>query len=156
MEEEYLFNLKSNKILIDTIFFHIEDLEEFSIDKEDLRKEWLADLAKAENYSINNLNYIFCSDEYLHKINVDYLDHDTLTDIITFDNSDEKQIIEGDIFISVDRVSENANQFNVSFFSELNRVLAHGLLHLIGYKDKTDSDKKLMREKENYYINLCK
>ena len=142
--------------MIETIFFHIEDLVDFSVDTEVKRKEWLVNLAKEESYTIDNLNYIFCSDEYLHKINVDYLDHDTLTDIITFDNSDEKQIIEGDIFISVDRVNENAKEFNVSFFSELNRVLAHGLLHLIGYKDKTDSDKKLMREKENYYINLCK
>ena len=87
---------------------------------------------------------------------MEYLNHDTLTDIITFDNSEEDDVIEGDIFISVERVQDNAEKYNVSELNELNRVLAHGLLHLVGYMDKSESDKKLMREKENYYLNLWK
>jgi len=87
---------------------------------------------------------------------VEYLNHDTLTDIITFDNSEEDDVIEGDIFISVERVQDNAEKYKVSELNELNRVLAHGLLHLVGYMDKSESDKKLMREKENYYLNLWK
>jgi len=140
--------------LEDSIFFHVEDLPDFELVQDQLRKKWLINLAKSENFTILNLNYVFCSDEYLHKINVEYLDHDTLTDIITFDNSEEDQTIEGDIFISVERVQDNAEKYKVSEFNELNRVLAHGLLHLSGYKDKSDSDKKLMREKENFYLDL--
>jgi len=142
--------------LEESIFFHIEDLPDFELVHDQLHKKWLINLAKAESFTILNLNYVFCSDEYLHKINVEYLNHDTLTDIITFDNSEEDDVIEGDIFISVERVQDNAEKYNVSELNELNRVLAHGLLHLVGYMDKSESDKKLMREKENYYLNLWK
>ena len=98
------------------------------------------------------LNYIFLNDEALLKINKEYLNHDTYTDIITFDNSEEKKSIEGDIFISVDRIRENAFMFHVSFETEMIRVMAHGLLHLCGYLDKKKKDIKNMREKENYYM----
>jgi len=99
------------------------------------------------------LNYIFCSDTYLHKINLEYLKHDTLTDIITFDYSEKKQI-SGDIFISIDRIKENALKFNQSTDIELNRVLIHGVLHLLGYKDKTPKEKETMRAKEDFYLTL--
>jgi len=99
------------------------------------------------------LNYIFCSDTYLHKINLEYLKHDTLTDIITFDYSEKKQI-SGDIFISIDRIKENAPKFNQSTDIELNRVLIHGVLHLLGYKDKTPKEKETMRAKEDFYLTL--
>jgi rRNA maturation RNase YbeY len=95
---------------------------------------------------------IFCSDEYLLDVNKKYLNHDYYTDIITFDYVEDK-IISGDIFISSDRVRENANQFNVSFEMELFRIIIHGILHLLGYKDKTKKDKSLMTEKENFYLS---
>ena len=100
------------------------------------------------------INYIFCNDEYLHKINVEYLDHDTLTDIITFDNSEEDELIEGDIFVSVERIIDNCKDFNTTFEQEFRRVIVHGLLQLCGYFDKTDEDEKQMRAKEDYYIRL--
>ncbi|UII22342.1 rRNA maturation RNase YbeY [Fulvivirga ligni] len=113
---------------------------------------WIENSIKAEGYSLEELNFIFCSDEYLHQMNVEYLDHDTLTDIITFDNSEE-DTIEGDIFISIDRVKENASDQNTSFDNELHRVLIHGVLHLCGYGDKEAEEKKLMREKEDTYLS---
>ena len=102
---------------------------------------------------MGDINYIFCSDNYLHQINFQYLDHDTFTDIITFDQSDKDQI-EGDIFISIDRVHENANERNISFVNELHRVMIHGILHLLGYNDKTPKEKQLMREKEDECLSL--
>jgi probable rRNA maturation factor len=119
--------------------------------------KWLERTAKTENAVITELNYIFCSDHYLHKINVDFLRHDTFTDIITFDfcppkaSGDPKNIV-GEIYISIKRVEENARQFNCSFENELHRVIIHGLLHLCGYKDKTKSEASLMRKKEDFYI----
>lgn len=118
------------------------------------RKSWLKKIAIAEGFKIGDLNYIFCSDEYLFQINVDYLDHQTYTDIITFDNSEEDQTIEGDIFISIDRVKENAQSHQQSFDDELSRVLSHGLFHLMGYKDKSRAQSELMRSKEEFAINL--
>lgn len=113
-------------------------------------KRGLREIAHKEGKSIEELNYIFTDDESLLEINKAYLNHDTYTDIITFDNSEigEKEI-EGDIFISIDRINENAEKFKNSFEEELNRVICHGLLHLCGYKDKTDAEKHQMREKEN-------
>lgn len=119
--------------------------------KEKLRhKAWLIKVAEKEKFSVLELNYIFCSDDYLHQVNLDYLNHDTYTDIITFDNSEDKKSkqIEGDIFISIDRVKENALKFSASLEEELHRVMAHGLLHLMGYKDKTAKDSAVMRGKE--------
>jgi rRNA maturation RNase YbeY len=115
-------------------------------------KTWIKETIITEGKTLGTLNYVFCSDEYLHKMNVDFLQHDTLTDIITFDQSEVANKIEGDIFISVDRVKENAKKFNSEYIDELNRVMIHGALHLIGYKDKKKADQILMRSKEDYYL----
>lgn len=135
------------------ITFQSEDIK-FTLKEKIRHKTWLAKIAAKEKFSILELNYIFCSDEYLHQVNVDYLHHDTYTDIITFDNSEDKDSkeIEGDIFISIDRVRENAEKFGASVEEELHRVMAHGLLHLMGYKDKSTKDSALMREKEEESI----
>ena len=133
------------------INFFTEDID-FKPKNSRKLKQWVKESALAEGYKILELNYIFCSDEYLHQMNVEYLDHDTLTDIITFDNSETQGKIEGDIFISIDRVKENAQDFEVSFEYELSRVLIHGVMHLCGYKDKTDDEAKEMRGKENQYL----
>jgi rRNA maturation RNase YbeY len=117
------------------------------------KKKWLKKLAENEGFKISELSYIFMDDEALLRINIEYLQHDTYTDIITFDNSEKKGKIEGDIFISVDRVNENATKFKVDFETELRRVLAHGLLHLCGYKDKKKDEETLMRAKEDFYLN---
>lgn len=116
---------------------------------------WLSFCAENESKSIGILNYIFCSDEYLHKMNVEYLSHDTYTDIITFDYTDEN-IISGDLFISSERVRENALKYDLTFLDELHRVMAHGLLHLCGYKDKTSDDQEIMTKKEDFCLNLRK
>ena len=118
-------------------------------------KSWLLSVAEEEDYKFNFLNYIFTSDSSLLKLNQDYLSHNTLTDIITFDLSDDLHT-GGDIFISIDRVKENSIKFVSSFEEELLRVMVHGLLHLIGYKDKTGPQKKIMRSKENFYLNQIK
>lgn len=135
------------------INFFTEDID-FKPKNSRKLKQWVKESALAEGYKILELNYIFCSDEYLHQMNVEYLDHDTLTDIITFDNSETQGKIEGDIFISIDRVKENAQDFEVSFEYELSRVLIHGVMHLCGYKDKTDDEAKEMRGKENQYLGI--
>lgn len=117
-------------------------------------KNWIKSIAENENFHVEDLSYVFCTDEYLLDINIRHLDHHTLTDIITFDLSEnpESPEIEGEIYISLDRVKENAQLFQLSFEEELSRVLAHGILHLCGYKDKTAEEEKLMREKENFYM----
>lgn len=112
---------------------------------------WLRLIAQEEKKSIEALQYIFCSDDYLLNINKEYLNHDNYTDIITFPYA--TQPIRSDIFISIDRVKENADTFKTSFENELNRVMAHGLLHLCGYKDKTKDEKTTMRSKENLYLS---
>ena len=118
------------------------------------RKRWLTKIATNAGFKIKELNYVFCSDEYLYQMNRDYLKHDTYTDIITFDNSEKKDDIEGDIFVSIDRVRENAKTHTQEEETEMNRVLAHGLLHLMGYKDKTQEEAALMRLKEEESIKL--
>lgn len=125
-------------------------------------KKWLQALAQNEQKKLGNINYIFCDDDYLLNLNLQYLQHDTLTDIITFDYCEE-DTISGDIYISIERVRENAVIFKVSFDDELLRVLAHGIMHLCGYKDKSDEDAARMRQKENFAIqkfheirNSCK
>lgn len=116
-------------------------------------KAWLHSVITEEKCTpTESINFVFCSDNYLHKINLEYLDHDTLTDIITFDNSDVPQEIEGDIFISLERIKENAQLFEVAFEEELKRVLVHGILHLIGYNDKTETEQFTMSLKENLYL----
>jgi rRNA maturation RNase YbeY len=125
----------------------------FLLNNEEQLANWISNIISSEGFIEEEINYIFCDDDYLFKLNVEFLNHDTLTDIISFDYSIGK-IIQGDIFISIDRVAENANDFNVSFGEELHRVMVHGVLHYCGYKDKTDMDEALMREKENYYLKL--
>jgi rRNA maturation RNase YbeY len=116
------------------------------------KKSWIKDLVKEQGFKLGELSYIFLNDEGLHKINLEYLKHDTYTDIITFDNSEDEVEIEGDIFISVERIAENAKKFKVDFEIELTRVMAHGVLHLCGYLDKKPDDVKLMREMEDKYL----
>jgi len=132
------------------ITFLTEDIT-FGLKEKLKHKAWLKAAAKAEGFAIGELNYIFCSDAYLLDINQKYLGHDTLTDIVTFDNSEDPKMIEGDIFISIERVRENAIKFDTED-SELKRVMVHGLLHLAGYKDKDKAQKELMRNKENEHL----
>jgi rRNA maturation RNase YbeY len=132
------------------IAFLSEDIT-FELKEKLKHKAWLKDAAKAEGFKIGELNYIFCSDAYLLDINQKYLGHDTLTDIVTFDNSEDPKMIEGDIFISIERVRENALKFDTAE-SELKRVMVHGLLHLAGYKDKDKAQKELMTIKENEHL----
>ena len=114
-------------------------------------KQWIEKIISSENKHLGEINYIFCDDDYLHQINVEYLNHDTLTDIITFDYT-EDNVLSSDIFISIERVSDNANDFGVTFETELLRVMAHGILHLCRYKDKTEEDSQQMRKKEDEKI----
>jgi rRNA maturation RNase YbeY len=126
---------------------------DFSLINEQAISAWLSVVIVSENKKEGEINYIFCDDEYLHKINFEYLDHDTLTDVISFDYSVGNEI-NGDCFISVERVVDNAKDFNVSFDEELLRVMVHGMLHYCGYKDKSDTDELLMRSKEDEKIAL--
>lgn len=126
---------------------------DFIIPNEADFSKWISEVITSESYVLGEINYVFSDDAYLHKINVEYLDHDTLTDIITFDNSIGK-MIHSDIVISVERVADNAKDFNVSFEEELKRVVIHGVLHLCGYKDKSDEEDALMRQKENEKIKM--
>ena len=114
-------------------------------------KNWVKSILETEGKSAGDITYVFCNDEYLLGINEKYLKHDTLTDIITFDYS-EKGNLSGDIFVSIERVKENAGSFNTTLNQELGRVMAHGVLHLSGYKDKSPEDKKMMRSKEDFYL----
>ncbi len=132
------------------IQFCTEDIT-FSLKDKLKHKAWLNEVAKQEGKKILELSYVFCSDDYLLHINQAYLNHDTLTDIVTFDNSEDPKKIEGDIFISIDRVKENGEKLGTSE-TELERVMVHGLLHLLGYKDKKKEEKALMTEKEDFYI----
>ncbi len=126
---------------------------DFDLTQADEISLWLQNVAKSENFEIADLNYVFVSDEELYEMNVKYLNHNTLTDIITF-NYVENEIVSGDIFISVDRVKENAVDFNVSFENELLRVMVHGLLHLMNYNDKTDEEQELMTLKEDEKLKM--
>lgn len=115
---------------------------------------WIDRVARSEKSAIQSLSYVFCSDRYLLSMNQQYLNHDTLTDIITFDYSDSPKAIEGEIYISIPRVKENATKLKVDFETELHRVIIHGVLHLVGYKDKSSTDKKEMRAAEEKYLRL--
>lgn len=126
---------------------------DFNLDNEVAVAAWLTNVITSEDKKEGEINYIFCDDEYLLKINLEYLNHDTLTDIISFDYSMGNEI-HGDIFISVERVKENASDFNVSFEDELKRVLVHGVLHYCGYKDKSEEDELMMRSKEDEKLAL--
>ena len=124
----------------------------FQLDNQDELSRWISGVIISEKFKEGDINYVFCDDSYLLKLNIEFLNHDTLTDVISFDESIGK-ILHGDIFISIQRVKENARNFNVSFQEELNRVAIHGILHYCGYNDKTDEDSKQMRIKENFYLS---
>ena len=126
---------------------------DFELDNESHYEDWITRIIESEGFDEGEINYIFCDDEYLHKINVEYLDHDTLTDIISFDYT-VGNLLQGDIFVSIERVRENADDFKVSFDEELRRVLSHGVLHYCGYKDKSEKDEALMRAKEEEKMQM--
>ncbi len=115
-------------------------------------KGFVEELFEREEQGLHNLQYVFCTDEYLLQINQEFLQHDTYTDIVTFELSDDPEVTEGEIYISIDRVKENAALFGVTINYELHRVIFHGALHLCGYKDKTKKEEQLMREKEDEYL----
>jgi probable rRNA maturation factor len=125
--------------------FNIEDTKALS--------HWISEIILHENHELGDLTYVFCDDAYLHKLNLQFLNHDTLTDIISFDNSLGKQI-HGEIYISVERVKENAGTYQVAFLEELHRVIIHGVLHFCGYKDKTEKQQETMSCKENEALDL--
>ncbi len=133
------------------INFFTEDIKYVLKDKRKI-KAWIAKAILAEGYEVDELSFIFCSDEYLLRINQQYLDHDTYTDVITFDNSEVLKTITGDVFISIDRIRDNAMLYKHSPKEELCRVMIHGTLHLLGYKDKSKADKTQMTQKENHHL----
>jgi len=128
-------------------YLKTEDLTEIN-----QNKKWLNQVISNEAKEEGDITYIFCDDDYLLEKNIRFLNHNTLTDVITFDYC-EGNSVSGDIFISIERVKENSEVFKVDFLTELNRVMVHGLLHLLGYKDKTERESNLMRKKENYYLS---
>ncbi|MHC5309828.1 rRNA maturation RNase YbeY [Myroides sp. LJL116] len=133
------------------IIFNYES--DFQLFNENKYREWISKIISSESFIEGDISYIFCDDEYLHKINVEYLDHDTLTDIISFDYTDG-DTISGDIFLSVERVMDNAKEFDVEFEHELLRVMAHGILHYCGYGDKDAEEERIMRSKEEEKIAM--
>ena len=135
-----------------SVSFQNEDVE-FELAQPDVLAEWIKSIIEREGHTLHQACYIFCSDEYLFHLNQEYLNHDTYTDIITFPYT-EPPLIEGDVFISVDRVRDNALQFGVPFEQELHRVMIHGILHLCGYPDKSPEEKAHMREKEEEALKL--
>jgi len=126
---------------------------DFKLEDEAIYSEWISKVIRSESKNEGDINYIFCDDSYLTELNQQYLDHDTLTDVISFDYSEGNEL-HGDIFISIERVRDNAADFKVSFEEELKRVLVHGVLHYCGYKDKSEVDEKLMRQKEEEKMKL--
>ena len=134
------------------VSYFLQDID-FVFKHKRLNNSWLKLVAESEIKKLGNINIIFCSDNYILDVNVKYLGHDYFTDIITFDYC-EKDILSGDLFISIDTVRDNAEFYKTEFNDELNRVIVHGLLHLIGYDDHTPEEQKIMREKENDYLEL--
>lgn len=126
---------------------------DFKIEDTKALSHWISEIILHENHELGDLTYVFCDDDYLHKLNLQFLNHDTLTDIISFDNSLGKQI-HGEIYISVERVKENAGTYQVAFLEELHRVIIHGVLHFCGYKDKTKKQQETMSRKENEALDL--
>lgn len=124
--------------------------------KKGLLSEWINKIILNKGAKLKELNFIFCSDEYLKQVNIEYLNHHYYTDIITFDNSEEEGRVEGDIFISIDRVKENSNGYSGSFDEELHRVMAHGVLHLLGYRDKEEEEINEMRKQEELSLSLLR
>lgn len=138
-----------------SIHFFYEDIP-FRLKQALKLKTWIKATIKKESFELGQLTYVFCSDESLLTRNVQFLKHNTLTDIITFDLSEEEGVIDGEIYISIDRVRENASKFSKTFEDELHRVIIHGVLHLVGYGDKKPELKAIMREKEDYYLKKRK
>ena len=136
------------------IRYYCEDIS-FNLKEKALNNKWLRTVAASELRKLGDINIIFCSDNYILDVNMKYLQHDYFTDIITFDYC-EKNVLSGDLFISVDSVRENALFYGTEFTDELNRVMVHGILHLVGYDDHTEDEIKTMRSKENYYLELRK
>lgn len=134
------------------IYFHKEDIEFPSIKKQKT-KNWIKKIIHQENREVGDINYIFCSDEYLLEMNKNYLKHNYYTDVITFDYV-EGNSISGDIYISVERIRNNAKNLNVPFLKEFNRVIVHGVLHLLGYNDGNVKEKRTMRKKEDDYLSM--
>jgi len=132
--------------------FRSEDIL-FQLNKKPAIISWLSYSITSENKITGDISYVFCSDDFLHKMNIKYLNHNTLTDIITFDYC-QGDLINGEMFISIDRIKDNAKDFDVSFEKELHRVMVHGIMHLCGYKDKTVEDQNVMSFKEDFYLNL--
>jgi rRNA maturation RNase YbeY len=126
---------------------------DFKVEDTKALSHWISEIILHENHELGDLTYVFCDDDYLHKLNLQFLNHDTLTDIISFDNSLGKQI-HGEIYISVERVKENAGTYQVAFLEELHRVIIHGVLHFCGYKDKTKKQQETMSRKENEALDL--
>jgi probable rRNA maturation factor len=137
------------------IFFFNEDIS-FKLIHAQKISSWIKEIIYSEGKTLAVLNYIFCSDDYLLKINIDYLQHEYYTDILTFNQSEADEPLEGDIYISIERVKENATSFKKSFKEELHRVMIHGALHLLGYEDKSNIQKELMRKKEEACLSLQK
>jgi rRNA maturation RNase YbeY len=135
------------------IYFFQEDVA-FTLKGKQKIRSWVVDCIARESKTAGEINFIFCSDDYLHKMNVAYLEHDTLTDIITFDMSEDEENVTGDVFISYERAKENARKFSVRARDEIHRLIIHGVLHLLGYADKESGDKFLMTSKEDYYLSL--
>lgn len=128
-------------------------LNGFSLENEEELRSWIQFVLDQEERELGELCFIFCDDDYLHEINLKHLKHNTLTDIISFDYSLGK-VVSGDVYISTERVAENARERDLKFSDELHRVMIHGVLHYIGYTDKSESDRKAMRSKEDYYLSL--
>ena len=126
---------------------------DFQLQNNDAVIKWLTEIISSEKYTLGELSFVFCSDAYLHKINLEFLNHDTLTDIISFDYSLGNEV-HGEVYISTDRIEENAQERNLDFDDELHRVMAHGVLHLCGFKDKTEEEGATMRLKEEEALEL--
>lgn len=137
------------------IEYFSEDID-FSLNNSEQVSAWIAAIIAQHEQELESLTYIFCSDDYLHNMNVAYLDHDTLTDIITFDTAEEEGTIEGDVFVSIDRVRDNAAEMGTSFDDELHRVIIHGVLHLLGFTDKSEAEELRMRKEEDSSLSLRK
>lgn len=128
-------------------------IDTFEVSNPEVMRSWIQSVVQAEGYTLGEVNFIFSSDSYLHDLNKRFLNHDTLTDVISFDYTSGK-IVSGDIYISIDRVKDNAVEYGVTFDNELARVMVHGVLHYCGYKDKDSKEAKEMRAKENVYLSL--
>ena len=138
---------------MNTIQFFSEDTS-YYLSEPDHTADWLRQSVFQEGFTISRINIIFCSDHYLHNLNKMYLNHDTYTDIITFDQSEENPALEGEIYVSIDRARSNSVKYKIELENELCRLLIHGFLHLMGYSDKTEEEKMEMQKKEDAYLSL--